>query len=283
MKTTLIYLFLACLIISACSKNDAIVNTTQDIEELAIDDNLINTLKQAKINPEEVSVEILEHPDGSKETVYFVEGDLYITPEKLENMAQNHAHGDLHNRQYCTDELVDNNQTIRVLGLERPGSSYSLSPDMKTALGWAINNYNALDIGLDFDLTIGNTSNFDNYDIVVYQLFNNRAGGSAGFPVDGAPHKWVRIFNLTEGYNNNVIEHVITHEIGHCLGLRHTDWFSRQSCGGPSGESPDPYGANFIQGTQPAYDPNSLMLACFDGDENGEFGYYDRKALQELY
>jgi hypothetical protein len=92
----------------------------------------------------------------------------------------------------------------------------------------------------------------------------------------------VQIYAGMNNYSNNVNEHVVGHEIGHCLGLRHTDWFSRQSCG-QSGESAGSTGAVHIPGTPTGYDANSLMLACFSSNEDGEFGFYDRVALEYLY
>jgi len=94
--------------------------------------------------------------------------------------------------------------------------------------------------------------------------------------------KWVQIYNGMNNYNTNTNEHVITHEIGHCMGLRHTDWFSRQSCG-QSGESAGSTGAVLIPGTPSGFDANSVMLACFSSNEDGEFGFYDRVALETIY
>ena len=152
---------------------------------------------------------------------------------------------------------------------------------MRTSLQWAVDNYNALNINLTFNLTFG--TNYNSSDIVVYRVANGQAGGVAGFPSGGRPYKWVQIFSGMDNYNNNVIEHVITHEIGHCVGMRHSDYFSRQSCGQNSNEGTAGVGANHIPGTPTGYDPTSLMNACFSANEDGEFNNFDRIALEYLY
>ena len=75
----------------------------------------------------------------------------------------------------------------------------------------------------------------------------------------------------------------MTHEIGHCLGLRHTDYFSRASCGQNTNEGSAGVGAIHIPGTPTGIDWNSVMLACFSSNEDGEFGFYDEVALEFLY
>jgi hypothetical protein len=215
----------------------------------------------------------------SGEPNYLLEGDIIITPETLEAM----SHSDVHHlgavgEQYRTTNLVSSPQTITVIGYT--GGGNALTTKMRTALQQAIDNYNALNMGLSFTLTFSASTNAD---IVVYRV-GGSAGGSAGFPSGGNPYKWVQIFSQTNNYSTDVNEHVITHEIGHCLGLRHTDYFNRSlSCGSGGNEGSAGVGAIHIPGTPTGFDANSVMLSCFSSSENGEFGSFDIVALEYLY
>ena len=214
-------------------------------------------------------------PDGTSEKRLLVDGCIAMTKEELLELI-NQPEGQ--SRQYRTTNLV-NPQTITVVGWN--SGTYGLTNKMKTALSWAINNYNALSLNLNFTLSYANSTSAD---IVVYRNpYNSGAGAVAGFPSGGQPYKWVQIYNGMESYNTNVNEHVMTHEIGHCLGLRHTDYFSRASCGQNTNEGSAGVGAIHIPGTPTGIDWNSVMLACFSSSEDGEFGFYDRVALEYIY
>lgn len=216
----------------------------------------------------------IPRPDGTTEVRYIVDGDIELTKPELLTLQSLEAGME---KQYRTNNLVSDNN-ISVIGYT--GGANALTSKMRTALQWAINNYNRLNTNKNFTLSFQTSTNAD---IVVYQDYTNSgAGGRAGFPAGGAPYKWVRIYAGMENYDTNVNEHVMTHEIGHAMGLRHTDWFSRQSCG-QSGESAGSDGAVHIPGTPTGYDANSVMLACFSSNEDGEFGFYDRVALEYLY
>lgn len=209
---------------------------------------------------------------------YLLEQDMFVPVEQLQEMVNSDFFGQL--EQYRTNALVSSsNYNIDIIGYT--GGSYALDNTMRTALQWAVNNYNRLNIGLNFNLSYG--TNYGNKDIVVYKV-SGGGGGSAGFPSGGKPYKWVQIQSGTSSYGTNVVEHVITHEIGHSVGFRHTDYFDRSiSCGSGGNEGSAGVGAIHVPGTPTGADMNSIMLACFSSSEDGEFGSYDITALEYLY
>lgn len=260
------------------------VSCTQDSDEPnanEISDEVLAKFTDLGFDVSDIVVVNHSNPlTGEFSKQYQLEGDILVPESQMREMLESDIfHVGTVGEQYRTNNLVSNNQTISVLGYT--GGSNALDNTMRTALQWAVNNYNALNIGLNFTLAFG--TNFNAYDMVVYRV-SGGGGGSAGFPSGGNPFKFIQIQSGTSSFGTNTTEHVITHEMGHCLGLRHTDYFNRSlSCGTGGNEGAGSTGAILIPGTPSGFDANSIMLSCFSANEDGEFGSFDRVALEFLY
>jgi hypothetical protein len=83
---------------------------------------------------------------------------------------------------------------------------------------------------------------------------------------------------------STTIASLLAHEIGHCIGFRHTDYATRVSCGRPQSPENSPYGTIHIPGTPVGHDPTSWMMACpVPQGGNRSFNANDIKALRYLY
>ena len=277
--------FLSTLAVSisftSCEKDQSSATPTAENDMATVEKGLEVTpevrkkVQDLNLNSKHIEVITQKNLAGETESLFKIEGDILISEDALEEMQP----GSITSKQYRTYNLVSSPRMVNVIGYTG-GAGQGLTSKQRSALQRAVNNYNALNLGLNFTLSFG--TNYSPYDIVVYQTQNGQAGGVAGFPSSGNPYKYIQIFSGMENYSTATNEHVITHEMGHTLGLRHTDWYSRQSCG-QSGESANPDGAVHIPGTPTGYDSNSVMLACFSASESGNFGYYDEVALNYLY
>jgi hypothetical protein len=163
---------------------------------------------------------VVKHEEG-----YLVEGDIVITDEQLTYQPAMDFLRVGDEEQYRTNNLVTGltrNITVRV--------SSSLPSSYVTALNSAISRYNALGLRITFSrVTSGGN--------IVIRSAPSGAGylASAGFPSSsGTPYNSVQVNrSYLDTWNSNTVTSILTHEIGHCIGFRHTDFMSRQySCGG---------------------------------------------------
>ncbi|NOK07550.1 zinc-dependent metalloprotease [Corallococcus exercitus] len=180
--------------------------------------------------------------------------------------------------QYRTTNLVSSSVTKICVN---PTSTFNSYTRLSQGLDLAIQNYNQR--GLSFTMARGPTTGCS---ANITATVTSGAGGSAGFPSGGLPYNTINIGTSLNTYSVDVNEHVITHELGHTIGFRHSDYYNRSiSCGGSAtNEGTAGVGAILISGTpSTATVGGSIMNSCFRSTESGEFTSTDITALNALY
>ena len=256
-------ILLATLLIWSCNKD------TDDATDVSTSDNIptevLNRFVELGFDVSDITM------DGRD---YILEKDIRISPEALVEMQPPTLHEGPNGEQYRTSALVATNgsRVIKVKG--------NLNGIFSDALDAAIANYN--NNSTMTELSFQRVTN-GSADITV-RTRRGSPGGVAGFPRNGNPYGSVTIFTTTQQYGLDVLTHVITHELGHCIGLRHSDWFDRSySCGSGGNEGQAGVGAIHIPGTTTSYSFRSVMNSCFSTSSDGAFNADDKTALGYLY
>jgi hypothetical protein len=234
----------------------------QDLENQEIVSNLI----QAGFQADDIMV---------SEGAVYAGRDARVTLEASREMLQP---GKASAEQYRTTNLVSSSVTkICII----PSSQFDGYSRLSAGLDLAIDNYNSQN--LSFVMVRGSAADCS---ATISARTTSGTGGSAGFPSGGKPYGTINIGVGLQNYSVDVNEHVITHELGHCIGFRHTDYYDRSiSCGGSaSNEGASTVGAIHIPGTPTdARVGGSIMNACFRSTESGEWSSSDKTALSYLY
>lgn len=220
---------------------------------------------------------------------YLIEGDILLSKAQLQQMSGTGTPHELiiaNEEHYRTTNIVNTPasgaRTITVsLGSGFP-SYYS------DGLNSAIARYNSYGLKINFQrVSSGGEIHISGANL------GTSGGGcilgqAAGFPSGGgnpSPGFTLSTSSCATSYINNArkADEVIAHEMGHCIGFRHTDYMNRSSCGQNVNEGTAGVGAIHIPGTPTTVSGNykSWMMACVDGSPN--FSSTDGVALQYVY
>lgn len=211
----------------------------------------------------------------AEEGGYLVEGDILLTEKDLGSRPSMQFLRVGGEEQYRTYNLVTKlPRTITVSLSSQLPSSYI------SALDEAINRYNALNLTLRFSRVSSGAT-------ISIVKGNGNFLASAGFPTSaGEPYNQIKVNSRAIGNQPlGTVASILAHEMGHCIGFRHTDYMDRSySCGGsPTNEGASTVGAVQVPGTPAGPDPNSWMLSCIGSGDNRPFNSNDKTALNYLY
>lgn len=216
---------------------------------------------------------------------YLVEGDILLTDDNLTEPSTGANLNIAETEQYRTTNVVKSLPRVVTVSVTNLPQVYS------DAVNTMISRYNSLGLRLTFQRASAGAKG--NIDIVGFN--EGPSGGfitlgSSGFPTSsGAPYSQVKMNTNAAAYGTNpnllYLASVLQHEVGHCIGFRHTDYMNRAfSCGasGAGNEGQSNVGAVRIPGTPSNPDAASFMLACSNGG-NRTFNANDVIAINYLY
>jgi len=254
----------AALFIVACSKS------AKEVPQADVSQDVLNQIAALGFSSENVV---------ASEGGYVVEGDIFLSPSDLTNKKVTNSLVIAKEEQYNTTNLVTGLPRVITVSISGRNITQRLIDGVKAA----VDRYNAENLQLSFSY-IGESGG-GNINISVVNTGQYIA--SAGFPSGGNPYGTIKYAKTYTNYSLGFVTTVIAHEMGHCIGFRHTDYFNRSiSCGGSAvNEGDGGVGAIHIPGTPTGatLSDASWMLACLSATTNRPFNSADKTALNYLY
>lgn len=198
---------------------------------------------------------------------YVVEGDI-VFPKEMIAKSLNQSGRTSQSYSNTLVELV-RQANIRVM-LDPTMSSFSAEASS------AISHWNNAGSNIHFNIVSSAP-----YDILIVRNDNlgNQICADAGYPINGAPYHRIRVNVAKIGswsYTDRTMN--LVHELGHCIGLWHTDFTgtSRDDLGNTWSSVPVP-------GVGTTDDPFSIMNYQICDDYKSQLSIKDKAAIQVLY
>lgn len=258
---TLAFIMIVGLMITSCKKESKEAATDE------VPTEIISKISNLGFNTSNVQI---------TEGGYLVEGDIFLPAASLNEPSSSTKLRIAEVEQYRTFNLVTG--TPRTITVSVSGS---VSSAFSTSVNNAIARYNAQGLTLTFQ-RVSSGGN-----IVIKIVNTGQYIASAGFPTSsGAPYNEIKYAKKYTTYSDGFMTTVLAHELGHCIGFRHTDYMNRSySCGsgGNEGQETSGVGAVHIPGTPTGPDAASWMLACLSSTTNRPFNSNDVTALKYVY
>jgi Dual-action HEIGH metallo-peptidase len=248
------------LILLGCKKN-----STESSQPEAISQDVLDKIYNLGFSNKNVT-----RDEGD----YVIEGDIRISEAELTSRPESQFLRVGSEEQYRTTNLVTGVPRVITVSLD---SRLPLS--YVDALDMALARYNGEGLSITFQRVTSGAA-------ISLVKGNGNYLASAGFPSGGDPYDEVKINSRAMGNQpTETVATVIAHELGHCIGFRHTDYMNRAySCGGqPVNEGASSIGAVLIPGTPSGPDSGSWMLSCIGSGQDRPFNNNDKTALNYLY
>lgn len=209
---------------------------------------------------------------------YLVEGDILIEKASLTADGKIRPNQAIENNtRLISNSRLSNPITVRI---DNSVPSNGGKLDWRNEVTQAINEYNSLTTDLRLalvttataDITVQVGTNDPSYN----QVMASNVIAAAGLPSNGNPFNIVVLnSNYSATPSSGQKKYNLVHELGHCIGFRHTNWYSRaESTGLGVGSSPN-------SGTNP--DASSVYNGGTAANSWNGFSSWDTYAISYLY